>query len=68
MELKKYEGKKVKIVDVDDIVFEGTVTDYIYPDEDETGLESIIIKCSKGPLHGQSVEFWEKDIKEIDIL
>lgn len=33
MQLINYEGLKVKIVDVDGAIFEGLVTDYVYPDE-----------------------------------
>lgn len=68
MELINYEGKKVRIVDVDGVVFEGKVTDYVYPDEDNTGLESIIIDCINGPLSGKPVEFWENDIKSIRVV
>ena len=68
MKLIEYEGKKVRIVDVDGDKFEGTVSDYIYPDEDDTGLESIVINCTKGPMSGNYVEFWEKDIKTIEVI
>lgn len=68
MKLIKYEGKNVQITDIDNQVFEGVVSDYIYPGEDDTGLESIIIDCTKGPLFGHPVEFWEKDIKTIQII
>lgn len=63
MKLIEYEGKKVRIVDIDGDVFEGVVSDYIYPDEDDTGLESIVIDCVEGPF-----EFWEKDIKTIEVI
>ena len=65
MELKQYCGKHVLIVDVDGEAFEGSVTDYIYPGDDDTELESIIIDCTKGKLAGKSVEFWERDIQSI---
>lgn len=68
MNLKQYYGKAVRIVDVDDEVFEGKVTDYIYPGDDDTGLESIIIDCTNGKLKGKGVEFWEKDIKSIEVI
>ena len=66
MELKQYCGKHVRIVDVDGETFEGIVTDYIYPGDDDTELESIIIDCTKGKLTGKSVEFWERDIQAIN--
>lgn len=68
MNLKQYDGKNVRIVDIEGEIFEGHVTDYIYPDEDDTGLESIIIDCTKGKLNGKGVEFWEKDIKSIEVI
>lgn len=68
MELQKYEGKKVRITDIDEQVFEGVVSDYMYPDDDDSGLESIIIDCTKGPLSGKPVEFWERDIKTIQVI
>ena len=68
MELKQYCGKHVRIVDVDGETFEGSVTDYIYPGDDDTELESIIIDCTKGKLAGKAVEFWERDIISIKII
>lgn len=68
MNLKSYINRKVKIIDVDDHKFEGVVRDYIYPDENDSGLESIIIDCTNGILTGNSIEFFEKDIKSIIIL
>lgn len=68
MNLIEYEGKKVRITDIDNQVFEGIVSDYVYPDDDDTGLESIIVDCTAGPLSGKPVEFWKKDIKEILII
>ena len=65
MKLKQLYGKRVRIVDIDGELFEGKVTDYIYPGDDDTELESIIIDCEKGKLAGKSVEFWERDIQSI---
>lgn len=66
MKLIDYENQNVKIVDIDGNVFEGIVSDYVYPDDDEA--ESIIIECKKGALSGKSVEFWEQDIKTIQVI
>lgn len=68
MILIDYENKKVKIIDIDNQIFEGTVTDYVYPEDDESNSESIIIDCTSGPLAGNSVEFWERDIKDIQVI
>lgn len=63
-----FSGKIIRIVDIDGETFEGRVTDYIYPGDDDTELESIIIDCTKGKLAGKSVEFWERDIISIKII
>lgn len=42
--------------------FDGVVTDYFHPDENETGKESIVIDSS----NGSAIEFYEDDIKEIE--
>ena len=69
MSLVEMEGKKIQILDTENKSWEGTVTDYIYPEDNEPEeIESIIIKCSKGPFPGKSVEFTEKDIKTIKVI
>lgn len=69
MKLIELEGKTVRILDINDRCWEGKVTDYIYPEDNEPeGIESIIIRCSKGRFPGKSVEFPESDIKSIDVI
>jgi hypothetical protein len=68
MSLVGFEGKNVKIIDIDGKEFEGYVSDYVHPGDDDTGLESIIIDCTKGSLTGEGVEFWAKDIKSIEVI
>lgn len=68
MSLKKYYGKKVRIVAANKKTFEGMVTDYFYPEDNDPEEESIAIRCSKGPFPGKSVEFPESDIKSIEII
>lgn len=60
MELKKYYNKKVHIVDSSGKEWEGLVDTYIYPEENDSGNESIIIKTKT-----ISVEFEQTDIAEI---
>ncbi|MCI8993388.1 MAG: hypothetical protein HFG80_11820 [Eubacterium sp.] len=63
---QKLEGKKVRLIDTDEEVFEAKVTDYIYPEDNEPeGIASIIIWDK---LKRRSVEFLETDIKSIEIL
>ena len=42
MDLKRYYGKRVKIIADDKKTYIGTVTDYIYPEDDES--EGILIE------------------------
>lgn len=68
MSLNKYYGKNVRIVAENGRTFEGKVTDYFYPEDNEPEEESIAIRCVKGFLVGKSVEFPAHDIKSIEIL
>lgn len=68
MNLKTFYHKEVEIIDTMGRLFEGKVSDYVFPDDNENGLESIIIDCSKGKLAGHPVEFWEKDITSIKTI
>lgn len=68
MSLIKYYGKKVHIVAENGKWFEGKVTDYFYPEDNEAEEESIAIRCEKGFLVGKSVEFPAHDIKSIEVI
>ncbi len=61
MELKYIYGKKIQIYTVEKQYFTGTVIDYFDPEENESGEESILLRCRDGSL----VEFSEEDIVEI---
>lgn len=63
MELKHYYGKNVTVIDIDGKTFIGLVDDYFFPEDNENGEESIVIKTSGGGL----VEFTNNDIKKITI-
>lgn len=61
------EGKKVKIITIDDEVFTGMVSDYIYPEDNEPeGISGIIIEdCPQRPyLLGMN----ENEIKSIEVI
>lgn len=69
MNLIEYEGKKVRIIDTEKRVWEGKVTDYIYPEDNEPEeIESIIIKCKVGRFPGRSIEFTAPEIESIKVL
>ena len=61
MELKKYYDREVVIIADDGQIFSGFVEDYMYPEDNENGKESIILTTKKQSL----IEFYEDDIKEI---
>lgn len=65
---QELEGKKVKIIDVDNEVFTGKVTDYIYPEDNEPeGIAAIAVgNCPQRP--GQWIGFNENEIKSIKII
>lgn len=62
MKLKQLFNKKVNIVSNNRTTFSGVVTEYFYPDENESGKESIVIDCSGGDV----IEFYEEDILTIE--
>lgn len=68
MKLIDYEGERVRIVDIDNQIFEGRISDYIYAEDNEPEVEAIVMDCEKGPLSGKAVEFREEDIKVIEII
>lgn len=65
---QKLEGKRVRIICIDSEIFEGVVTDYIYPEDNEPeGIAAIDIEdCPQRP--GRSVSFNEDEIVSIHII
>ena len=61
MDLKRYYDKTVLITTVKGKVFSGKVNDYFYPDDNESGLESIVIDTPDGSI----IEFTEENIETI---
>lgn len=62
------EGKRIRLVDNNGEVFEGTVADYIYPEDNEPeGMAAIdVYNCPQRP--GLWLGFNESDIKSIEII
>lgn len=62
------EGKRVRIVDVDGDIFEGTVSDYFYPEDNvPEGVAGIALEdCPQRP--GAWVGFNAPDIKSIKLI
>ena len=64
MNLEQFYNTKVKIIAENGRLFEGTVNDYIEPEDNENNEESIIIDTKEGT----AVEFYEKDIQTIETI
>lgn len=63
-----FEGKKIRLESIKGEIFEGIVSDYIYPEDNEPeGIAGICIEdCPQRP--GQWIGFNETDIKSIEII
>ena len=66
MNLEKFYGQSVHVRTTDGFSINGKVNDYIEPDDNENGQESIIIDTSPDGKH--PVELFESDIKEITAI
>lgn len=64
MELKNYYGKKVNIIATNGKSYSGTVNDYFFPEDNESGMESIVLDTYNGDI----VEFTKEDIQTITII
>lgn len=64
MNLKRYYGQTVSITSINNQLFVGIVSDYFYPEDNESNVESIVVDTPKNGI----VEFCEKDIKKITII
>ena len=64
MNLYDYLEKRVRILSRTGMSFEGVADEYFYPHETEYGEESISITTDDG----DCVEFYEDDIKHIEVL
>lgn len=62
IDLKKFYNRNVYIVTVNGKRFTGRVIDYIYPEDNENQMESIIVEDT---LSGKLVEFYGEDIESI---
>lgn len=63
MTLKSYYGKQVTVICDDGQVFNGVVDDYFFPEDNDNGEESIILKTTDSGF----VEFTASEIDEINL-
>ena len=73
MKLRLYEGKNVRLTDIDGEVFEGYASDYIFaednvPNEVEAIVLDYPIRKSDGHRYENPVEFTAPEIKSIVVL
>ena len=64
MSLKEYFEQTVDITAADGRTAIGKVSDYIFPEDNENGMESIIVDFPDGTAQ----EFYKKDIKSIKAI
>ena len=61
MDLKKYYNKTVIVINSNDQIFSGVISDYFFPDDNTSMKESIVLETNSGDLY----EFTWDDIKSI---
>ena len=65
MNLKQFWEHRVIIESINRKIYRGVVSEYIFPEDNENGKESIIVDAVG---YGNPMEFYEKDIKSIEII
>ncbi len=73
MDLRSYEGKNVRIIDIDEEIFEGYAADYIFaednaPEEVEALVLEDVVRKSDGYKYENLIEFTAPEIKSIKAL
>lgn len=61
MNLEQYCGKNISILANNGKTFRGIVTDFFFAEDNDSGMDSIVIKTNSG----EFIEFPEDDISEI---
>lgn len=66
-----FEGKRVRLIDIDRIVYEGVVGDYIYPEDNEPeGMAGLVLDYpirDDGYKYENPVQFNENEIESIEV-
>ncbi len=65
MNLRKLEGKKIRLIDIDGKVFTGYVGDYVAIEDNNSEEEAIILDIIS---HSNPIQFNKSEIKSISIL
>ena len=65
MSLKEFDGKRIVLIDTAGKEYKGIVGDYVYPEDNENGKESVILDVNRGR---GPIEFYEEDIRSIELI
>lgn len=73
MDLKSFEGEKVRFIDNEDVAYVGYASDYIFAEDNEPRqIEALIfedlVRLSDKHMYQSLVEFTADEIKSIEIL
>lgn len=72
MELRRLEGKRIRLINTENEEFEGVVGDYVFPEDNEPeGIEGIIVDYpirGDGYRYRNPVLFNSPDIKSVEII
>lgn len=73
MELRNYEGKNIRLTDIEGEVYEGYAADYVFADDNEpVEVEALIldypVRKSDGYKYENPVEFTAPEIESIEVL
>ena len=71
IELKKLVGKKVKLTDIDGYIYTATVSEYVFPEDNEPEEESIVLDYpvrNDGYKYEDLIEFKASEIHSIEII
>lgn len=73
MDLSYYEGKTVRLTDMDGEIYEGYAADYVFADDNEpVEVEAIIldypVRKSDGYKYENPVEFTRPEIRFIEVI
>lgn len=71
-DLRKFEGKRVKLIDVDGDIFEGLASDYIFAEDNvPEEIEAIVLDYpvrNDGYKYHNPVEFKAPEIRSIEVI
>lgn len=70
-ELRRVVGKKIKLTDIDGYIYTGMVSEYVFPEDNDPEVESIVLDYplrNDGYKYKELIEFTALEIKSIEII